>query len=152
MRYGGELQATHDASRVLVVSAGGRPYGLPVRDVIEVLDNVTITPIPGVAPSVRGVVRYGRGVVAVVPLSRIVSSEDDGKPSRATVVVIRSSSTPMALEVDDALDVIDVAGWLRSDSCSRWSLGTVEHNDGLLRVVDARSVAEQLEDSGTVLS
>ncbi len=137
---------------MLVVLVGGRPYGLPVRDVIEVLDNVVITPVPGVAPSVRGVVRYERGVVAVVPLSRIVASDGAENAGSTTVVVIRSANTPVALEVDDVVEVIVLVGELRNDARSRWLLGTGAYEEHALPVLDTHSVVAQLDDTQAVAS
>ncbi len=146
------MQQTLRGASVLVVLVGGRPYGLPVRDVIEVLDNVVITPVPGVAPSVRGVVRYERGVVAVVPLSRIVASDGTESAGSTTVVVIQSANTPVALEVDDVLEVIVLTDELHNDTRSRWLLGAGAYEGRALPVVDTRSVVAQLDDTQAVAS
>lgn len=88
------VDATH-----LIAVAGGESYALPLLDVREVMKDQALTPIPGVHPSVLGLMNIRGEIVAVVDLRRLLSLDDSRELQR--LVVVSDDSRMVGLAVED---------------------------------------------------
>jgi chemotaxis signal transduction protein len=84
---------------VLAVRTAGRLYGLPAQSVTELLERATVTPLPLVAPSLRGVlVLRGQPILAFC-LDRLLGHEPGASPGGHVVLAFGRSR--IALLVDE---------------------------------------------------
>ncbi len=63
------------------VRVGGEQYALPVEHVHEVVDLGELTPVPGSADSVLGLLNLDGEIVPTFDLARILQIERDGQSS-----------------------------------------------------------------------
>ncbi len=132
-------------SGYLLVRSNGNLFGLPLDDVIEVVDGAISFLVPGVIRSVRGAARIRGKTMTVVHLAALLTGEpvpDDPSP---TVVVARCANCRIALEVDDADEVVrgDILP-VPPGGRYPWATGIAERDDALVPVVDLKSLGERL--------
>ena len=90
-------------SGVLVVTAAGVRYAIPVQQVREVIRPDRITPVPGAPQMVWGIVNVRGAVVTVLDLAVLL-----GAPRGAawgSVVLLEQGNRCIGLAVDTVLDV-----------------------------------------------
>ncbi|MFD2262985.1 chemotaxis protein CheW [Lacibacterium aquatile] len=100
-------QAAAMGEAMLVLSAGGASYGLPVASVAEVLPHKPCVPVVGAALAMLGVFSRGGRMVSALDLAAILS----GRMSAADggyLVVLRGVEPPIALRVDAVTGTGDV--------------------------------------------
>ena len=73
-------------SGYLVVQVNGSSYGLPIGEVVEVVDDVVSEPVPGGQRAVRGVVKVRGQMVPVVHLGALLNDRTPPKECTGTVV------------------------------------------------------------------
>lgn len=128
---------------VLTVEVGGLRCGLPMSDVIELHPVVASTSLPGAPPVVDGVIDVRGSVVAVLDLRFRL-----GLPRREPLlsdhlVVSRVGPRTVALRVDRALDLTNIAqGSIDSAedlAGSKYLTGVARLPDGLVLIHDLAS-------------
>jgi chemotaxis signal transduction protein len=137
---------------VLVVELGGRHYGLPAAEVVEVLRVVTCVPLARAPEWVEGAFSLRGTVVPVLDLrSRL------GLPARAAevsdhLVVVQTWGRPVALRVDRALELAepdaadaDGDGDDDGDGTGVAGIGVVWLSDELLPLLDLRDLVAPTE-------
>ncbi len=132
-------------SGYLLVRSNGNLFGLPLEGVVEVVDGARPFSVPGVVAGVRGATRIRDKTMAVVHLAALLTGEPMPDEPSPTVVVARCASRRIALEVDDADEVVR-GGILPVPPGGRypWAVGIAERNDALVPVVDFQSLGERL--------
>ncbi len=75
------------------VRVGGEQYALPVEHVYEVVDLGELTPVPGSADSVLGLLNLNGEIVPTFDLARILQIEREGRPRRLLVTECDSPDT-----------------------------------------------------------
>ncbi len=84
---GAESDAPVTETRELMcVRLGTDHYAFPIERVLEVAKPETPTPVPRVPDWIPGVVRRGRGIVAVLDLAQLCGHNSEPQPARLTVV------------------------------------------------------------------
>lgn len=86
----------------------GELYGVPARDVREVLRAQTITRVPLAAPEVAGLVNVRGDVVLAVDLRHRLGLPPQDADVVPMMVVTHVAGDAVALLVDDIGDVVDV--------------------------------------------
>ena len=129
----------------LVVRVGGDRYGLPIGEVVEVVDDAATEPVPGGIPAVLGVARIRGRMVPVVHLGALLTDCAPSERERRTVVVTRCGAGRVAFEVDDADAVVrDVAIPVSQDGKAPWASGVVRHDEALIPILDMDMLDERL--------
>jgi chemotaxis signal transduction protein len=103
----GEIANSRDArleaeaskqTMVLAVQAGGRLCGLPAQSIVELLERASITPLPLVPPTLRGVlVLRGQPILAFC-LDRLLGHEPAAPPRGHVVLAIGRSRVALLVE------------------------------------------------------
>jgi chemotaxis signal transduction protein len=98
------------ATGYLLVRAGGRLVGLPLDQVVEVLDPGTAFPVPSRDPSVRGVAVVRGRVLPLVHLGALLDGVDCPAERSDTGVLVDLSGRRLCFEVEEAESVLYEAG------------------------------------------
>lgn len=80
-------------------------YGLPIHDVLEVLCQFDIEPVPGAAAEVLGVINLRGTVVTVIDLRRRLGVAAAAADADTRIVVIEQEGERFGLLVDRVADV-----------------------------------------------
>jgi purine-binding chemotaxis protein CheW len=94
---------------ILTFELDGRPYAFRAESVVQVVQMVAISPLPGAPPIVEGVVNVRGTVVPVFDLRARF-----GLPSRPVdpaehLVILAAATRPVAVRVDAAEDFLSIS-------------------------------------------
>jgi chemotaxis signal transduction protein len=129
----------------LLIRASGDQYGLPIGDVVEVVDDAKTKPVPGGQPAVRGVARIRGRMLPVVHLGALLGKQPPTERETRTVVVMRCGTRRVAFEVDDADAVIrDRPIPAPPGENSPWAAGVARYNQALIPILDMDMLNERL--------
>ena len=73
---------------LMVFGIGGERYGLPVSDVVQVIAQAKLTPVPGAPAEIAGVIQVRGEVRAVYDLRALLELEREEAPRRAAMVIL----------------------------------------------------------------
>lgn len=93
------------SNELMAVRLGPEHYAIPVEGILEVVKPETPTPVPRLPDWISGVVRRGRGIVAIFDLARLCGRDPEPEPSRLIVLA--------AGELEAALPVSEITGMVR---------------------------------------
>ncbi len=140
-------------SGYLLVRVNGDRYGLPIRQVVEVVDDTESEPIPGAQPAVRGIANVRGRMLPVVHLGALLTSGAPPDRRSHTVVVARVLERVVAFEVDDADAVVREAPLpAPPGSHLSWASGVASHSEELIPILNMDALGEMLAavwDDGT---
>ena len=144
---------TATAVRYLELTAGGRRYGLPVAQVVEVGEPGPVLAAPTQAPSLRGVSEARGRLVPVLHLAAFMSGAPCPSERGAALVLIRAGDAAgdglVALEVDDVFAVVRGPVLPAADLPSLpWATGLAQRDDGTLPILDLSTLADRLRGLG----
>lgn len=129
----------------LVIRAGGDLYGLPIENVVEVVDGAGTEPIPGVQRAVRGVTKIRGRTMPVVHLAALLGAGDVPSNRTNTVVVARYGARRIAFEVDDADAVVrDPSIPAPPGGELPWVTGVARYDERLIPILDMELLSERL--------
>ena len=132
-------------SGYLLVRANGSQYGLPIGEVVEVVDDAVSQPVPGGQRAVRGVVRVRGQVLPLVHLGALLNDRTPPKEGSGTIVVTRCGDRRVAFEVDDAEVVVrDVPVPVPAGSQLPWASGLARYDEALIPILDVELLGERL--------
>ncbi len=138
-------------SGYLLVRVDGRQYGLPIEEVVEVVDRAASEPVPGGQRAVRGVVKVRGQMLPVVHLGALLNDRTPPEEETGTMVVTRCSDRRVAFEVDDADAVVrDIPIPVPPGSELPWASGLAHYHEALVPILDVELLGERLVvgDSG----
>ncbi|HET7469788.1 MAG TPA: chemotaxis protein CheW [Gemmatimonadales bacterium] len=132
----------------LLVRAGGRLVGLPLAEVVEVLDPGAAFPVPSVEPAVRGVSVIRGRILPLVHLGALL----DGRPCPAERselgVLVELSGRRICLEVEDAESVLYERGMpVQTGSALPWAAGVARTAEGLIPLLDLAALGARLTET-----
>jgi purine-binding chemotaxis protein CheW len=87
-----ERDASAPAARCIAVSIGGALYGLPLKDVKEVVASRPLTRVFHATPALSGVMSLRGEVLPVIDLARLLGAEPGGEDPRIVVVRDRTDA------------------------------------------------------------
>jgi purine-binding chemotaxis protein CheW len=101
---------TPTSQTLLTFRVGEQVYGLPVPDVIRIIEMVTITPLADLPYPIRGVINIQGKITSVLDVRRRFGLPEQayGLHTPIILVDIPQSRQMMGLVVDEVLDVITV--------------------------------------------
>jgi len=125
-------------------------YAVNVLDVQEVLRNAEITPIPGAADSIIGIINLRGNVVTVVDARLYFGMEEKPRDEQSRIMVIELvNNEVVGLIVDSVAEVIildeatvNAASRIGNEEGARHILGVVPQEDRLVILVDMKGLAE----------
>jgi purine-binding chemotaxis protein CheW len=129
----------------LLVRAEQRVYGLPLERVVEVADLSEVQPVPSTAVSVRGLTPLRGRLVPLVHLGALLGGRAAPDQRGRAAVLVRVGGRQVALEVDDADEVVrDAALPVARGEDLPWASGVARQRDGLVPILDLDALEERI--------
>lgn len=129
----------------LVVRSERRAYGLPLERVVEVADLGDVMDVPRADPAVRGLTPLRGRLVPLVHLGAFLGGREPPDERGRAAVLIELAGRHLALEVDDADEVIRGAALPLPDGESLpWALGVAARTAGLVPILDLDALGERI--------
>lgn len=134
----------------LLVSAGGRPIGIPVEYLEAVTETGSCSPVPSSEPAVRGVATVRGTTVPVVHLATLLTGGAMPAERGETAILVSIAGRLVCLEVDDAdVVVYEPAMPVPPDAAMPWARAVVRRPDGLVPLLDLSALGARLMETGT---
>ena len=118
-------------------------YGINVMQVQEVLRMTEITPVPGAADSVLGIINLRGNVVTVIDTRKLFYLPATEVTEQVRIMIVECNKVIVGLLVDSVAEVInldnsdiDVAPSLGGDDNSRYIQGVYNKDDQIYILVD----------------
>ena len=105
------------ALRLLLFRSGGQVLAVDAGDVREIIAAGVATRIPGAARAIRGLVNVRGTLVPVVDMADAVGLAGVNG-SAGTLVIVERNAKPVALAVDEVLDLVTVPEGALDDRAS----------------------------------
>jgi len=96
------------ARKLLLFRSGGQVFAVEAGAVLEILPATPATRIPGAPVAVRGLVNVRGALVPVVDAARAIGVGSSLEAAEGTLVLVEQHSRPVALGVDEVLDLVTV--------------------------------------------
>lgn len=129
----------------LLVRAEQRAYGLPLERVVEVADLTEVLDVPRAEPSVRGLTPLRGRLVPLVHLGAFLGGREPPDERGRAAVLVELGGRFVALEVDDADEVVREAALpLPDDESLPWALGVAARSTGLVPILDLEALGERI--------
>ena len=137
-------------SGYLLVTAGGRPVGLPVEYLEAVTECGAYSMVPSSEPALRGVATVRGTTVPVVHLGTLLSGGVLPAERGGTAVLVTIGGRKLCLEVDDADIVVhEPAMPVPPDAAMPWARAVVRRPEGLVPLLDLSALGARLMEAGT---
>jgi purine-binding chemotaxis protein CheW len=128
----------------LLVRADRRPYGLPLAHVVEVADLTEVLDVPRTQRAMRGLTAMRGRLVPLVHLGALLGDRTPPPERGGAVVLVQVATGELALEVDDAEEVVRSAALpLPDDQSLPWAAGVAARAEGLVPILDLESLGER---------
>ncbi len=98
----------HAIQRALAVRIGENIHAMPIETIEEVLPALPIETIPQCPPFVLGVVFVRGHLIPVLSAAERLGLRNHTRPSEPHIVCVRIGSRLVGLEVDEAIDLIEI--------------------------------------------
>jgi purine-binding chemotaxis protein CheW len=106
------------ARKLLLFRSVGQVFAVEAGAVLEILPAIPTTRIPGAPAAVRGLVNVRGMLVTVVDAARAIGLAPGLHASGGILVLVQSRSRPVALAVDEVLDLVTVSDTALEDQAS----------------------------------
>ena len=129
----------------LLVTSGGRAFGLPAEGVGEILGIDELLPAPVVRPAVRGVILVQERLVPLVHLAALLDDTAPPAGMSPTAVLVSGVGVTVALEVDETAEFVRQeptpvpGGWDLP-----WAAGVARCEGSIVPIVDLDALVERL--------
>lgn len=129
----------------LLVRSGQARYGVPLGDVVEVIDAVDVVFVPAAHPAVRGVSAVRGRLLPRVHLEALLKGQVGPPVTPPTLVVAGAAGRSVAFEVDE----VDLAAHgdvlpLPAEWNGPSAIGVAHHDGDLIPVLDVRALLARL--------
>jgi len=132
----------------LLVRAGGRLVGLPLDQVVEVLDPGTAFPVPAREPAVRGVAVVRGRILPLVHLGGLLSDAGCPPERSETGVLVDLAGLRLCLEVDAAESVLYGAGMpVPAGATLPWAVAVARTEEGLVPLLDLTALGARMMET-----
>jgi purine-binding chemotaxis protein CheW len=102
------LEAPAAATQYCTFVVSGLLFGVPAREVQEVIRSIPMTRVPGAPAEVEGLINLRGQIVTAIDLRRRLGLDQVGVRGRVLNVVIQSDGNAVSLLVDEIGGVVDV--------------------------------------------
>jgi len=131
----------------LLVRAGGRLVGLPLDQVVEVLDPGSAFPVPSLEPAVRGVAVVRGRILALVHLGALLDGRACPPERSETGVLVDLDGRRLCLEVEAAESVLHQRGLsVPSGVGLPWAAAVARTDDGLVPLLDLAALGARFTE------
>jgi chemotaxis signal transduction protein len=135
----------------LLVRAGTRLVGLPLDQVVEVLDPGTSFPVPASEPAVRGVAVIRGRILPLIHLGALL----DGGPCPAgrtdTGVLVELAGRQLCFEVEEAESVLYDPGLaVPPGAALPWAAAVARTDRGLVPLLDLAALGARFTETSAV--
>jgi purine-binding chemotaxis protein CheW len=124
-----------EAVPILQFQLGGRMYGLPIEDVVEVAAMVELLPLPGSPPEVLGVANRHGAVLPMLDLRRVFGVEAVPVNSASVFVVSVHGDRQAGLMVDTVERVAYVHPPIDTPSSGKYIRGIINDRGNLIQII-----------------
>ncbi|HET9725989.1 MAG TPA: chemotaxis protein CheW [Gemmatimonadales bacterium] len=132
----------------LLVRAGGRLVGLPLTQVVEVLDPGAAFPVPSVEPAVRGVSVIRGRILPVVHLGALLEGRPCPTERSELGVLVELGGRRLCLEIEEAESVLYERGMpVQAGSALPWAAGVARTPQGLIPLLDLAALGARFTET-----
>lgn len=132
----------------LLVRAGDRLVGLPLDQVVEVLDPGTAFPVPSLEPAVRGVAVVRGRILPLVHLGALLDGTACPAERSETGVLVELAGRRFCLEVEDAETVLYERGLpVPAGSALPWAAAVARTERGLVPLLDLAALGARITET-----
>jgi chemotaxis signal transduction protein len=129
----------------LLVRAGERRVGLPISQVVEVVQPGRTYPVPSVGPAVRGVATIRGRILPVVHLGAFLDGGSCPAVPSETGVILVLDGHHICLEVEAADLIVQEPGLpVDPGSVLPWAVAVAHYAGGLVPLLDLSALAGSL--------
>lgn len=134
---------------LLYVRAGGHRCGLPLRQVVAVLEPGACQPVPGRSPALRGVIQARGRMFSLLNLGALLGGRMPESSSGSMLVIARVGGREVALEVEeiDAAPGGSVVPLPDHADLQAWASGAVRRADGWVPILNLDGLAERWDQA-----
>ncbi len=145
-RRSAATEVGQDLRPVMVLGIGAERYAVELRDVEEVLPQVRVTPVPGAAAVVAGVINVHGDIRPVMDLRRLLGMDGVASGARPRVIVLCKEGRRMGLQIDS----VEQIRWIGSQELeSDENSGRPRHITGstkdLLMLMNTEAIFAELQ-------
>jgi chemotaxis signal transduction protein len=132
----------------LLVRAGARLVGLPLTQVVEVLDPGAAFPVPSVEPAVRGVSVIRGRILPVVHLGALLEGRPCPTERSELGVLVELGGRRLCLEIEEAESVLYERGMpVQAGSALPWAAGVARTPQGLVPLLDLAALGARFTET-----
>jgi chemotaxis signal transduction protein len=132
----------------LLVRAGGRLVGLPLDQVVEVLDPGAAFPVPSLERSVRGVAVVRGRILPLIHLGALLDGGDCPRERSDTGVMVELAGRRLCLEVEGAESVLYDRGLpVPAGTALPCALAVVRIDEGLVPLLDLAALGARITET-----
>jgi chemotaxis signal transduction protein len=132
----------------LLVRAGNRVVGLPLAQVVEVLDPGTAFPVPSIEPAVRGVSVIRGRILPLVHLGSLLEGRACPAERSEMGVLVEVSGRRLCLEIDEAESVLYERGMpVPAGSALPWAAAVARTKHGLIPLLDLAALGARFMET-----
>jgi chemotaxis signal transduction protein len=132
----------------LLVRAGERVVGLPLAQVVEVLDPGTAFPVPSIEPAVRGVSVIRGRILPLVHLAALLEGRACPNERTEMGVLVEVGGRRLCLEIDAAESVLYDRGLpVPSGSALPWAAAVARTEYGLIPLLDLAALGARFMET-----
>ena len=132
----------------LLVRAGGRLVGLPLAQVVEVLDPGTAFPVPSIEAAMRGVSVIRGRILPLVHLGALLEGRPCPAERSELGVLVELGGRRVCLEVEEAESVLYERGMpVQTGSALPWAAGVARTPDGLIPLLDLAALGARFSET-----
>lgn len=147
---GAAARTVSESQLALVVRIGANLHAMPIGVIEEILPALPIEAIPQCPPFVRGVVFVRGTLIPVLDAAERLGLRDHVRPLEPHIVCLRVGSRLVGLEVDEAVDLIDLPlGYELPveviNARGGFLSGLVESGGQIIRILDAERLVGRHE-------
>lgn len=93
---------------VVTFKIGSQTYALPLGPVRQIIEMITITPLPQVNPMISGVINFHGVMAPVVNMRRLLELEELPLGLHTPIILVNVSKRLVGLIVDTVIDVLEL--------------------------------------------
>lgn len=94
---------------ILAFTVGDQHYGLPVESVLQIIEMVAVTPLPGAPEIVAGIINFHGQVVPLIDMRLRLSQPPQPYTLRTPIIIAQLDDRLAGLVVDAVMDVVELS-------------------------------------------